>query len=176
MRLMATGESDGADHTTDENGSNASAICNENENENENVREILPPTETHQMSSGASEVCRSRPTPEGLALTRIESPPSYEQSMNHRRLEYEPYATGYPAPAQTQTQAQAQRQRHQRTVWMTDSVMEPSPGVAEDAMSMVTDRELEETCVRMTLPPMHMSMAITCLILNFLVPGLGRSR
>ena len=47
--------------------------------------------------------------------------------------------------------------------------IERIPEEGSDTVDMDTER-----CMKMTLPPMHMCMAVTCLIFNFLIPGSGK--
>ena len=170
------GDADGVETRTSSaaNGSDGTARCRQSTSRCETTSppqlDVVVP-EPVDRAGGSSHPC--------------EAPPSYEQSLEHRRLEY----GSYPAASQLPTlrrcedgqveEDQPEMGLHRNSLYLHQHSSVWTSGVetinvpAEDTLSVMTERELEETCIRMTLPPMHMAMAITCLVFNFLIPGLG---
>ena len=98
-------------------------------------------------------------------------PPTYEQALGHRRIEYStlaPIALDSTHAEQRSTEA---RLSHTSRL----STRTGSHDTDEDtSTTSTTDRDLDEGCVRLLLPPMHICIATICLFSNILVPGLGK--
>lgn len=96
-------------------------------------------------------------------------PPSYEQALQHRCIEYNPYQGPYEGPPCIWGQDDLESARGCRGYQSHGRLQRP---VRLDCDTDSMD-ESTEGCIKMTLPPMHMCMAVTCLVLNFLIPGFG---
>ncbi|KAK2154039.1 hypothetical protein LSH36_278g00026 [Paralvinella palmiformis] len=109
-----------------------------------------------------------------------ELPPSYEQALDHRRLETSDVPPGYsPREATGHSRlVHASNVNTNRTYQLPriDLTRGRSPEVVSEYDSVSTTLSSEEqmsNCLKLALPPMHMCIAITCLVINILLPGLG---
>lgn len=86
-------------------------------------------------------------------------PPTYEQALTHRTIEYNQFSLpgSYPEPSSG------------------IPAVEPRIVQTGDGVEMGMSPDTRDSCMEMTFPPMHMCMAVTCGICNFIVPGLGES-
>jgi hypothetical protein len=89
-------------------------------------------------------------------------PPTYEQALTHRTLETSQYA-GPPYYASLYDLFE---------VYPAPRGPRARPPSGNSAATTVYS-EAAVNCVSMTLPPMHMCMAATCLVLNIIIPGTG---
>ena len=97
-----------------------------------------------------------------------EEPPAYEQTSRDRQIEYcttegiyPPLDGIYPPPDGV------------FSVVTPPLSARPQPS-SQDGRSQRAPCSPEDRCVKLTLPPLHMCMAVTCLICNFIIPGLGK--
>ena len=111
-----------------------------------------------------------------------ELPPSYEEALEHRRLEGSYELPGYPLEGVTRDPGfrRVPEVRANRTFQLpsTDLTRGRSPEVVSEYDTVSTVSSSDEnmnSCLKLALPPMHMCIAITCLIVNIILPGLGES-
>jgi len=101
------------------------------------------------------------------SVISVGPPPSYEQALGHRTIEYTPYdlqhGGSYPGPPALPGGFGSSETRRARRRGGTD----------EDGVIMGMDLKTGDWCVQLSLPAMHICMALTCLIFNLLLPGTG---